>query len=551
MKKLCPLIALLCCFQALAQEDAWVFLKDKPNTATFISSPLTMLSQRALDRRTRQNISLDSKDVPIEVTYYTQIKNTTGITVLAKSKWLNALHVHGTQSEINSLKTTFTFVDKIEFANRSLNAKGKNANPVITKKNKILEETANYNYGNAENQATMLKADFLHQQGYTGNGMYIAVIDAGFPHVNTLEAFKRARDNNQILGGYDFVKRSNDIYVVELDPNNNSNIINKHGTNVFSTIAGYLDGVFVGTAPDASYYLFRTEDPVNEVPLEESLWVEAAERADSLGVDVINTSLGYSVYFDETKYNYSYSNMDGKTAFISRGAAIGALKGMILVNSAGNEGNDPWKYMNAPADVENILSIGAVNASKEIASFSSFGPTSDNRIKPDVSAQGSSSYVINVYTGVPRTGNGTSFSSPIMAGVVACFWQAFPNLTNLQIMQRIRESSDRYNTPHEQYGYGVPNFQDAYNATLSIDKQSFVNSTSVYPNPTTSNFTIQTSITDLSSVKLQIFNVIGKRVYKQNGLNSKTINVSFLKNGIYILQIQHNNQQKTLKLIKR
>lgn len=551
MKKLFPLIVFLCCFQLVAQEDAWVFLKDKPNAATFIASPLTMLSQRALDRRTRHGITLDEKDAPIETTYYTQIKNATGITVLAKSKWLNAIHVQGTKLNINNLKSTYSFVDVIEFADRSLNTKGTVANPITPRKNKLQEQATNFNYGNTANQTSMLKADFLHQQGFSGAGMYIAVIDAGFPYVNILNAFKRARDNNQILGGYDFVKRSNDIYVVEVDPNNSSNVINKHGTNVFSTIAGYLDGQFVGTAPDASYYLFRTEDPVNEVPLEESLWVEAAERADSLGVDVINTSLGYSSFFDESRYNYTYADMDGKTAFISRGAAIGASRGMILVNSAGNEGNDPWKYMNPPADVESVLSIGAVDASKVIAAFSSFGPTSDNRIKPDVSAQGSSAYVISIYTGLPRTGSGTSFSSPIMAGVVACFWQAFPNLTNLEIMQRIRESADRYNAPHEQYGYGIPNFESAYNSVLDVEEQNFTNTTTVFPNPMTQIFTIQTSVQNLNDVSIQIYNVIGKKVFEQKGLQSKTVNVSFLNSGIYILKITNGNEQKTIKLIKK
>ena len=200
MKKLFSLIAFLWCFQLVAQEDAWVFLKDKPNASTFLASPLTMLSQRALDRRTRQNIALDTKDAPIEATYYNQIKNATGITVLAKSKWLNAIQVQGTQTNINNLKTTFTFINRIEFANRSLNAKGVSLIKPIqkTKKNKFVETTTTFNYGNAANQIEMLKGNFLHEKGFTGTGMYIAVIDNGFPNVNTLNAFKRVRDNNQI-----------------------------------------------------------------------------------------------------------------------------------------------------------------------------------------------------------------------------------------------------------------------------------------------------------------------------------------------------------------
>ena len=541
MKKLFPLLAFLISLQVFAQEDAWVYLKDKPSSVTYLATPLTMLSQRALDRRTRQSIALDSKDVPVEATYYSQIKSATGITVLAKSKWLNAIHVQGTQTNIKNLKITFSFVDEIEFANNSLNAKGKvmQRSSDTKKKNKFAEISTTFNYGNATNQIEMLKGDYLHQQGFTGDGMYIAVIDAGFPNVNTLAAFKRLRDNNQILGGYDFVNRSTNFYAGH-----------NHGTNVLSDIGGYIDGQFVGTAPDASFYLFRTEDAANEVPLEESLWVEAAERADSLGVDVINTSLGYTT-FDNANYNYSYADMDGKTTFISRGAEIGASRGMILVNAAGNEGNDPWKYMGAPADATSVFTVGAVNATETIASFSSFGPTSDNRVKPDVLAHGQSVYVINHISGSPITSNGTSFSSPIMTGVVACFWQAFPNLTNAQIMQRIRESADRYSNPHEQYGYGVPDFETAFAAVLNIDKQNFIDEISVYPNPMNATFTLKVNTNDLSKLSIQIFNVIGKKVYQESSLKSKTINVSKLNSGIYILKIMNETEQKTIKLVKR
>ncbi|WKD86357.1 Subtilisin NAT [Polaribacter huanghezhanensis] len=544
MKKLISLIAFLYCFHAAAQEDAWVFLKDKPNAATFLASPLTMLSQRALDRRTRQNIALDNKDVPMETTYYSQIKSATGITVLAKSKWLNAIHVQGTPINIKNLKTTYnTFVEKIEFADKTLNAKGRvhQSSTTPKRKNKFEKTSTTFNYGNATNQITMLKGDFLHQQGYTGTGMYIAVIDGGFLNVNTLAAFKRLRDNNQILGGYNFADRNTNFYTRD-----------NHGTNVLSTIAGYIDGQFIGTSPDAKFYLFISEISETETVLEETLWVEAAEKADSLGVDVINTSLGYTT-FDNANYNYTYADMDGKTTFISRGAEIGVSRGMILVNAAGNDGriDNPWKYIGAPADVAGVFTVGAVNATGTIADFSSYGPTSDGRVKPDVLAQGQNVYVINHTTGDPVTSNGTSFSSPIMAGVVACFWQAFPNLTNTQIMQRIRESADRYNSPTAQYGYGIPNFENTYNTVLSVDGQEFLNATTVYPNPVTNRLTIKTSLQNLENTKIQIYNVIGKKVFQKNSLTTKTIDVSALSSGIYILKITNGNQQNTIKLIKK
>ena len=541
MKKLFPLFVFLITVPLFAQEDAWVYLKDKPSSATFLATPLTMLSQRALDRRTRQSIALDIKDVPLDASYYSQIKNATGITVLARSKWLNAMHVQGTQTDINNLKPSFSFVDSIEFANNGLNAKGKVIQPSSNKKNKnkFANISTTFNYGNATNQITMLKGDFLHQEGYAGSGMHIAVIDAGFPNVDALDAFKRLRDNNQILGGYDFVNRNTNFYTGH-----------NHGTNVLSDMGAHIDGEFVGTAPDASFYLFITEDAANEVPLEESLWVEAAERADSLGVDIINTSLGYTT-FDNANYNYSYADMDGKTAFISRGAEVGASRGMILINAAGNEGNDPWKYIGAPADVAGVFTVGAVNASKNIAPFSSFGPTADNRVKPDVLAHGQSVYVISHTSGNSYTSNGTSFSSPIMAGVVACFWQAFPNLTSTQLMQRIRESSDRYNNPDAQYGYGIPDFEAAYTTVLNVDKEHFIYSASIYPNPATTSFTLKTTTNDLSGLTIQIFNSIGIKVYDKRNLKSKAINVSALNSGIYFLKIRSDKQQKTIKLIKK
>ena len=437
-------------------EDAWVYFNDKPSQSSFINAPLTMLTQRSLDRRIRQQISLDIMDVPVEASYVLQIKNASGITIKARSKWLNALHIQGSQSDITNL-INLNFVDKIEFADKTLNTSGKNNIPkkTIQQKNK-LEVVTDFNYGNAANQIEMLKGNVLHQNNFTGDGMQIAVIDAGFPNVDTFEAFKRIRDNNQILGGYDFVNRSTDFYKGS-----------SHGMSVLSTIAGYIDNQFIGTAPDAKFYLFISEDNVNETPLEESLWVEAAEKADSLGVDILNTSLGYTT-FDNPAYNYSYSDMDGKTTFISRGAEIAFSRGLLLVNAAGNEGNDAWHYISAPADAASVLSIGAVNASGTIASFSSYGPTLDGSIKPDVCAQGASVYIINS-AGNIATSNGTSFASPVLTGVITCLWQAFPTKSNAEIVQSVKESAHLYTSPTAQEGYGIPNFETVYNL-LSINE---------------------------------------------------------------------------------
>lgn len=516
-------------------EDAWVYFKDKPSEATYFDNPSLMLTQRALDRRTKYAIALDTKDVPIEPSYVTFINSASGITIKARSKWLNAIHIQGSQITIEGLKM-LSYVDHIEYANRSLNTGKTSIKNKVKSKKKIFETTTDFNYGNAANQVQMMNVDYLHQQNYTGNGMIIAVIDAGFPGVNSFSAFERIRVNNQILGGYDFVNRSTNFYQG-----------NSHGMSVLSDIAGYVDGQFVGTAPDAQFYLFITEDGPNEIRLEESLWVEAAERADSLGVDVINTSLGYADFFDNDDHDYEYADMDGKTAFITRGAEIAFSRGMILVNAAGNEGDDPWKYINAPADSESILSVGAVNSAGVIASFSSYGPTADGRLKPDVDAQGSGVYVINSFGNIGTSG-GTSFASPIMAGAVTCLWQAFPEMTNAQITQMVKQSAHLYGNPNNHEGYGIPNFQEAFRL-LDVPKNNINNRFHIYPNPATDFFQVDF---DSETLAINIYDILGKKVLNKTiTKKNPQVQISQLSKGIYIVELNDNGRAQSFKLIKR
>lgn len=543
MKKKFLLISILFIFFSVysqENEDAWVFMKDKPNSATFLANPLQMLSQRSIDRREKNNISIDEKDVPIHQVYYTKLKNEVTIAVLAKSKWLNAVHVQGTVTQINDLFSKFNFIESIEYANKSLNTneKSKVNNSLSDHYSKFNEVQTDFNYGAADNQIKMLKGDYLHQQGFTGQNQVIAIIDAGFPNVNTLLAFERLRDNNQILGGYNFADRNANYYTR-----------NSHGTHVLSTIAGYIENEFVGTAPDAKFYLFISEIAETETVLEETLWVEAAERADSLGVDMINTSLGYTTY-DNPNHSHSYADMDGNTTFISRGAEIGVSKGMILVNSAGNSGTSSWRYVGAPADASSVFSIGAVNADENIASFSSFGPTADNRIKPDVLAQGQNTTIVNFSSGSVSTSNGTSFSSPVMAGVIACFWEAFPNKTNVEIMNLIRNYSDKYNNPTDQYGYGIPDFEAAYNTVLSLQDFDVFSKIKISSNPVKDFFSISKNNILLTDYSAEIFNILGQKVIELSNFSSNKIDISFLEKGIYLLKIQKGNQHKTIKLIK-
>ena len=526
-------------FMASAQqiEDAWVFLVDKEDVANKIANPLTILTQKAIDRKNKHSVTIDARDVPVNESYITNLKNTTGITVYAKSKWFNAVHVRGTETNINNLETTFSFVDYIEFADRSLNI-ARISIPQKAKDKFAVENTrVVFNYGNTQNQVEMINADDLHMADYTGEGVTVAVIDAGFPNVDTMGAFQRLRDNSDLLGGYDFVNRTSDVY---------ASTVSDHGTKVLSTMAGYIENQYVGTAPDASYYLFLTEDGLDENPVEESYWVEAAERADSLGVDIVNTSLGYKDFPSYPRYDYTSADMDGNTAFITKGANIAFEKGMILVNSAGNSGNSG---VNAPADAAGVFSIGAVDGNENYVTFSSKGSAIQPTHKPDVAARGGAAYVIDKNNFIFQN-NGTSFSSPIMAGGLTCLIQALPNMTNAQIMQLVRESASIYNTPNYEIGYGIPDLQQALGAVLN-EGNSMGSEFKIFPNPA-KNLLFINFPENVNSAEIKVFDVLGKLVINMTIYqNNKVLNLEALSKGIYIARLKGDNKKtNTFKLIK-
>ena len=532
---------MLLSFYGYSQEDAWVYFTDKPNAQFYFDNPLQMLSQRSLDRRTNQNIAIDIKDVPIHQPYIDQILASIGIEVKAKSKWFNAVHVRGSITDIQNL-SSFTFVDHIYFANRTLNISGKSSNTskvsVIQNVNKVLETTITFDYGNSANQIQMLNANLLHQQDYTGTGKIIAVMDAGFPSVDVIPAFQRLRDNNQILGGYNFVDRSTDFYTR-----------NSHGTLVLSTMGGFQVSQLIGTAPDANYYLFITEDADTENPIEESNWVEAAEMADSLGVDIITTSLGYFEY-DNPNYSYTYADMNGTTSFISKGSDIAFSRGMICVASAGNSGGNALNpHIAVPADTINTLAIGAVKFDEVYAAFSSIGPSFDGRIKPDVMAQGQSAVVATVAETI-GTASGTSFSGPIMAGAIASFWQAVPSLTNQQVVDFVKQSADRFSNPTNQYGYGIPDFQLALNAAQLSVSTNFKGRFLVYPNPVSDKLFISFP-NSFEDAKVIFYNALGQIIFQKNIQKSEaSVSLETLNSGIYFYKIESNSFVQSGKIIK-
>lgn len=538
MKKILVSFVLMASFVGFAQQDAWVYFIDKPDAATYLANPLTMLTQKSLDRRTAQNIALDVKDVPIFPSYITQITNATGITVMAKSKWLNALHIRGSVTDIQQL-ASLTFVNNIQFADKTLNsgALPKNASSQSYQAvNKTLDTQITFAYGNSSNQISMLGGDLLHQQDFTGTGKTIAVLDAGFPGVNTAVPFQRLFTNNLILGGYNYVDQSTNFYTG-----------GSHGTLVLSTMGGYVENSLVGTAPDASYYLFITEDVASENPVEESYWVEAAEEADRLGVDIINTSLGYFGY-DNPNYSYSYEDMNGITAFASRGADVAFSRGIICVTSGGNTGSTANAHIAVPAESLHTLAVGAVTASGFYASFSSIGPTFDGRVKPEVAAQGVQA-VVSDPTGAIGLANGTSFSGPITAGMVACLWQALPTKTNAEIIQIIKQSASIYANPTPQLGYGIPNYNTALSTTLGINavEKGIV---MLYPNPANDilNFNIQRFS---ANAIIEIYSALGQRVLETKVASANgSITVSPLSSGIYFCRITSGTSTSIINFIK-
>ena len=538
MKKLLLVLTILSIQQGVAQnQDAWVIFADKENVEASLADPILIMTQEAIDRKTLQGTPIDERDVPINENYVTQIKNASGITVLSKSKWMNCVYIIGSQSNIEAL-LDLPFVTNVEYADTSLNLF-----PGAPIENKFALEEANqrinYNYGSAANQIEMLSGDYLHELDYTGEGMIVAVLDAGFPSIDTNPGFQKMRDENRILGTYDFEARTENV-----------DGTSSHGFNTSSDIGGFLQDEFVGTAPQASFYFFVTEYTPTETPAEEAWWVEALERSDSLGVDVVNTSLGYRV-FDNPNYDYSYEDLNGQTTFSARGANIAFDKGMILVTSAGNGGNTSFPTVGTPGDSPGTLTVGAVSSNGNYASFSSIGPTVDGRIKPDVMAQGASAAVISTSGGVDFS-SGTSFSSPIMAGVVTCLWQARLQTPNGTIMQIIRESANLYNNPTDEMGYGIPNFEDAYAALqqLGLEDEFLMSNFALYPNPVTSKINISFP-EEISNATFTIYSILGNKVLSTEISRSfNSVNMEALNSGMYIASINSNNKQISFKIIK-
>lgn len=433
-------------------------LKDKGTNPFSLSNPIQYLTQRSIDRRTRYGIAIDSTDLPITPRYIDSIRLAGAVTILNSSKWLNQVAIQTTDAAALTKINGFPFVlstgplaPRNNLADKPVNKK-LDAGFTDIPNPPVANTTAAdyYSYGASYGQVHIHNGEFLHNRGFRGQGMHMAVLDAGFLNYLTLPTFDSVRNNGQILGTWDFVTRNASV-----------NEDHSHGTQCLSTIAANMPGVFMGTAPKTSFYLYRTEDVATEYPIEEQNWVAGIERADSLGVEISSTSLGYFT-FDNAVFNYTYANMNGNTTLSARGADMAAKKGMLCLFAAGNEGNSSWHYIITPSDADSVMAVGAVSTTGAVGSFSSYGPSSDGQIKPSVAAVGVAATIANVSTGQPGFGSGTSFACPNMAGLTTCLWQAFPEVNNMRIITVMQESATRANNPDDRVGYGIPDMKKAF-----------------------------------------------------------------------------------------
>jgi subtilisin family serine protease len=544
----------------ISPDKYFVKFTDKNNSPYSIQNPSEFLSQRAIDRRLNQEIAIEESDLPVNPSYLEAVAGA-GATILNPSKWLNGVSVFAEDPSVIEAINALPFVSGITkspvtiLEENELNEdffkpffKHELYNEPVVSNLKQGYEIGVFDYGMGLNQIQMLNGDDFHQLGYRGQGKVIAVIDAGFFNANSLDVFDSLWQNDQILGTHDFV-RGGDVMFDE----------HPHGSMVLSCMGGNYPGELIGTAPKASYWLLRSEDGGSEYIIEEYNWVSAAEYADSVGVDVINSSLGYTEFNDPAQ-NHTYADMNGDSAPSTIGADMAAKKGILVVNSLGNEGSDPWYYLSAPSDGDSVLGIGAVDGNGSYAGFSSHGPSYDGRVKPDVVAQGSGVYVADPYSGGFGYSGGTSFSSPILAGMAACLWQANPSMTNIQIADAIRQSASQYLSPDVMLGYGIPDFLMANDILTVIDGPVDGEGLmpEIYPNPFRDFFTIDEgkqgsgeagicaiSLSDISG------RVIGS--WEVNADQSGIIKVNLLQNapkGIYFVKINLNGHQSVRKIVK-
>jgi serine protease AprX len=532
---------------ALGQEYNYAFridFTDKNNTKYSISKPQTFLSDAAIARRLKLGITISENDFPVNSWYVDSIVKLGGV-YHNSSRWLNSAVFFSNAIDFPDQVSGLSFVSGVTIVYINESRKQSNLTDKFTIENHDSVPT-DIEYGDAYDQINLCNAQFLHNQGFWGQGMKIAVIDGGFYRADEVECLKPLFKRGGILGTYDFVKNETNVY---------DDI--QHGTSVLSLMAADLEDKLLGTAKEASFWLLRSEDANTEYPIEEENWITAAEWADSAGCNIITSSLGYCT-FNANYLDHSYSDMDGKTARSTLGAEAAFARGIFVVVAAGNEGSNNWYYITAPSDGEHVLCVGATDKSGNIAYFSSRGPSYDGRIKPDVCAMGKNTFVANSPTLISK-GNGTSYACPLIAGMAACLWQARPNLSNIQLLDYIRNSAQQSNNPDYTYGYGLADMAQALMDIDSVKYHDFCNLNIIGINPTLvmDETTCEFYTPIGETVNLTIYNNLGVEVYRMEqqtmptSYNSLKINgLKRFPKGLYHLNLKVGNYQKQQSFIR-
>lgn len=520
---------------ANAQENRYmVFFKDKDATPYSVSSPEDFLGEKALLRRSKQNIPVTEQDIPVNSNYIQGVIDE-GATFFYSTRWMNGVLVQCDAAIVPDIEN-LSFVDYVDLV-----APG--AKPVTGGRRKGSGRKGSTHESTVTaTQLGMLGIDDMQAAGFRGEGVTIAVLDVGFPGVDTAEPFQLLVDEGRLneSASYDFVYRQQDIFQHE-----------EHGTEALSTIAAYMPGAFTGGAYKANIQLYVTEDDASEYRIEEYNWLFATERADSAGVDIISSSLGYNT-FDLPAMNYDKSDLDGETAVITKAATWAADRGILVVVSAGNEGANSWHIITAPADAQNVLAVGAVNSAGERSPTSSIGPAADGRFKPDVAAMGVGTAVIKA-NGTTAFLNGTSFSAPLIAALAAGIWQRYPNLTNTELIEAMEQTASQATNPDNLLGYGIPNFVAVSN---KLEWQPQQNLVEVYPNPVKDTLNIRPrSPEDITSCNVEIISLQGQVIA------SKLVSFDWLKrtyitdceglpSGMYFLRVWLGSKIFSFKLVK-
>lgn len=455
MQKLLFGLFILCLQQSVFAQKTykfWVEFKDKQNSPYCTCRPAEFLSARALERRARAGIEVLENDLPVNPDYLNQLKNK-GVQIHSASRWLNAAAIMTDSNGIVGIEK-LPFVKSLRYLGPHLKYRNPPNRPVKKRAPLAINPAIQGNdiplWGYAGQQNQLLGLPVLHFAGHRGAGVWIAVMDGGFINADTIPMFDSVGLQERLFPGWDFVERDAGVFEAA-----------QHGTSVLSVMASNLPQYFVGTAPDATYFLLKTEDTGGEFPIEEVNWVAGAEWADSVGVDILNASLGYTS-FNDNRLSHVYEDLDGRTAIGSKGAAIAATKGMIICNSAGNEGDGEWHFIGVPADAPGILAVGAVGSDAQRAAFSSFGPTVDGRIKPELVAPGDQVVVAGNVGIALGLSSGTSLASPMLAGALASLWSAFPDKTAEEILDAVFATADQIGQPDNERGYGLPEMTEAW-----------------------------------------------------------------------------------------